>query len=654
MWWRTFRKKGTGVLVFSLLLMMHAIALPAQEKRLTIIHTNDLHSHFIPFSPEIDFTPQKTGDDLTIGGFARIATVIAREKAARKNPVLVMDAGDFTMGSLFHMRAREESFELRLMKTMGYDVVTLGNHEFDLMPGGLARILNSARRLGGAPDIVSSNMQFSRESDEDDALEKAVRQGLVKPYIIKKVEGLRIGIFGLLGTNAAEVAPFASPVKFRDMYDTAREMVRQLREKEKADLVICISHSGLFQGAASEDEVLAEKVKGIDIIISGHTHTNLKKPLQKNGAIIVQAYEYGKLVGVLDVIVQGGSPKVSGYRQIAVDDSIPSDPRIQREIETFIAGINKNVLAPHNLRYFQNIAETGFDMVMREDETTLGNMITDSIRWYVNKHDYDPADPVTKVVMAVESNGVIRDNLLKGKTGKIAVADVFRTIPLGIGMDGTMAYPLITFYIYGAEIKKALEILTSIYPLKGSDYFLQISGIKFTYNPYRAIFDRVTEIRIGDEKEGYRPLDYSSSNKTLYRVAANIYNATFLKVVGNFTYKILTIVPKDRHGRPVKDLKSCRVDADRNKTGIQELKEWTGVMEYLKSFKDTNGNGLADIPAGYSRLQGRIVRKASLSPFSLLVRPSMPTWVVLGVILLLLLVITGAVRLVMKRRRRKN
>jgi 5'-nucleotidase len=272
----------------------------------------------------------------------------------------------------------------------------------------------------------------------------------------------------------------------------------------------------------------------------------------------------------------------------------------------------------------------------------------------VNKYDYNPKDQVTKVVVAIESNGVIRDDLLRGKTGALAVGDIFGTVPLGIGMDDTMAYPLITCYFHAAEIKKALEVLTSIYPRKGSSYFLQVSGLKFTYNPRRVIFDRVTSIWLGSEEEGYVPLDYSGSNKQLYRMAVNIYNATFLKIVGKYTYQILQIVPKDRNGVPVADLVALRVDADKRQTGIQELKEWIGVMEYIKKFPDTNGDGLPDIPEKYKGKLGRIVMEASYNPVSLLSRGTMVTWAAFSAVVVLLLLLTVMVGTIVRKVRRRK
>jgi len=627
----------------------------AAEKIISIIHTNDLHSHLLGFSPNIDYRPDMIGNDGTQGGWARVASVIKQEKGKRNNPVLVLDGGDFLMGSLFHMIAREEAVELQVMKDMGYDVLTLGNHEFDLKPKGLARILHAAAAKGGMPAIVFSNAIFSQESDRDDALEEAFNRGLVKPYIIMEKEGIKIGIFGLMGKDAAEKAPFASPVKFRDPVEIAKEMVKVLREKEKVDMVICLSHSGVSKKKSrSEDEVLAKGVEGIDVIVGGHSHTKLEKPIVVNSTLIIQAGVYGKWVGVLDLLWEKGKVQLKNYQLIEVDDKIPGDMTLQKKIESFIGTIDRDVLKPVNLSFRKVIGQTAFDLRIEEDESNLGNLIADSIRWYVNRHDYDPKDPITKVVVAIESNGVIRDDLLRGKTGALAVSDVFRSIPLGIGMDDTMAYPLISCYLYASEIKKALEILTSVYPFKGSSYFLQVSGLKFTYNPRRVIFDRVTHIWLGSEEEGYVPLEYSESNKNLYRIATNIYNATFLKIVGKYTYQILNIVPKDRHGIPVADLTAFRVDADKNQPGIQELKEWIGVMEYIKSFADTNGDGLPDIPEKYRGKLGRIVMEASWNPFAFLSRGTMVTWVAFSVVVVIFLVLILMVRFIVKKVRRRR
>lgn len=639
----------------SLVLLLLSADLFAGEKEITVIHTNDLHSHILGFSPIIDYRPDITGGDATKGGLARVATAIKQEKEKRNHPVLLLDGGDFLMGSLFHLLAREEAMELRLMKEMGYDALTLGNHEFDLKPKGLARILQSAAARGGMPRIVFSNAIFSKESDQDDVLEEVFNQGLVTPYLVLEKEGMKIGIFGIMGKDAAEKAPFASPVQFKDPIETSREMVKVLREKEKVDLVICLSHSGVREAkSSSEDEVLAKKVQGIDVIVGSHSHTRLEKPVVINSTSIVQASAYGTCVGVLDLIWENGKVKPKDYRLIDIDSSIPGDMALQKKIDSFLETIDRDVLQKVNLTSKKVIGQSAFDLTIQEEESNLGNLIADANRWWVNKHDSDPGDPRTKVVVAIESNGLIRDDLLRGKPGAMAVTDVFAAIPLGIGMDDTMGYPMISCYFYPSEIKKTLEVLTSVYPRKGVSYFLQVSGLKFTYNPRRVIFDRVTNVWLGDEEEGYTPLDYSESNMNLYRITTNLYNAAFLKIIGKYTYQILNIIPKDLNGNPVNDLTELRVDIDKTQPGIQELKEWIGVMEYIRSFPDTNGDGIPDVPEKYRGKLGRIVAQASWNPVSLLSKGTMVTWGAFSAVVASVLILTLIAGLVVKVARRRR
>ncbi len=626
------------LILCSSVLIMALLASPlwAAEKRLTIIHTNDLHSQLLGHSPNIDYTPLITGDDTTVGGWARIATVIEAEKKSRDNPTLVLDAGDFLMGSLFHMVSREEAFELKLMKEMGYEVTTLGNHEFDLRPNGLARILTSAVADDRAPEIVLSNAIFNDEDEDDDTLEELFKKRIVKPYTILEKNGIKIGIFGLMGADAAEKAPFASPVEFGDIYELSRSMVSLLKEKEHVDLIILLSHSGLGGDLdSSEDMTLARQVPGIDVIISGHSHTKLVQPVEVNDTIVVQASANGTHVGVLDLKIGDSGVQLDAYKLVEITDEIPGHAGISRLIDQYVRFIDENVLKAVGLRFYQVIAQTDFDLTMGLEESNLGNLVTDSIRWYLNGIEYDKDDPLSKVRVAVGSNGAIRSPILKGKTGRIAVSDLFNSVPLGVGWDDSMAYPLVSFYIYPFEIKKALEVLTTIAGLKGEDYFLQISGLKFKYNPYRMLFDRVTDIWIEEDPGTYAPLDYSGSSTTLIKVAANIYNTAFLKIVGDYTFGILNIIPKDRSGRAINDLAEARVDADKTRAGIQEVKEWKGLIEYVMTFEDSNGDGLPEIPERYRYKQGRIMKEASLNPISLLVRADYITWFALVVIVLM-------------------
>ncbi len=650
-------KFATKLFPFLVFLLGFNNMLWADEQRLTILHTDDLHSHFLGFSPNLDYTPLTTGDDETIGGWARIASVINATKENRDNPVLVLDAGDFLMGSLFHLVSREEALELTIMKEMGVDVTTIGNHEFDFRPEGLANIIAAATSKSGMPTLVSSNMIFSDEDDRDDLLEEQYEAGLVKPYVVIESGGLKAGIFGLMGTDAAEVAPFAKPLTFGDPAEYARTIVAKLRKEENVDVVICLSHSGLDDDPSkSEDLILAKEVDGIDVIISGHTDTLLSKPIVENGTVIVHALGYGKWVGVLDLEVTSTGVSVVNYDYVAIDDTIVGDERIDNLVNEAIETTNQLALRPLGLEFDQVVAETEYDLVLEESESNLGNLVTDAILWAANQAEFDPADPESRVEIALQSNGVIRDNIIAGKTGMITVNDLFRVVPLGIGSGGSPAYPLVSLYVTGAELKKLFEVLTTLPAMKGADYFLQMSGAKLTYNPNRMLFDRVTGIQLDDGNGGFVQVDMSESNSETYKVVSNVYNATFLKVIGSYTMGILTIVPKDKSGNPTEDLMLARIDGNPDTPGVQEIKDWTALIDYVQSFADVNGNGIPDIPDRYASPDGRQTIDASFNPMKLLSGGNYLTWIaaalLVAALLLAVLIIYVPVRIIQKRKAR--
>ncbi len=606
------------------------------SKRFSIIHFNDLHSRFQGFAPTIDFSPYRINNDATKGGWSRIATHVKQIKAERNHPVIGLNAGDFSMGSLFHMGIRETGMELQLMKQIGIDITTLGNHEFDLGPDGLARILDSAYNAGGIPEIVYSNIEFDLDAAGDDSLQKVFEQRQIPPYIVKDINGVKVGFYGMMGKDAVEVSPFAKPLTFKDTIATSKQMVQVLRQQHKVDLVVFISHSGIWQDKSiSEDEIVAQQVDGIDVIVSGHTSRELPQPLNVNDTLIVHAGAYGKFVGVMDLQFSNGQLTLENYHLQAIDDAIMGDAEVQKQIDDYAkTTIETLILAPESLEFNQIIAETKFPLLVNHSESNVGALVADSIRWHISQ--LEPEDPIA---FAIESNGLVRDNILVGETGKISVADAFSVMPLGIGQDDTMGYPLVSFYVTAAEIKDALEVTTSVVPLKGSEYFLHVSGLKFQYNPNRMFFDRVTGIQQLMPDGSYQELDYSSKNKKLYRVAANLYNATMMTLVEDFTKGILAIVPKDKQGKPLAGLSEAVVDTS-PEPGLQETKQWVALIRYLQNLPDTDNNQIANIPDSYNNLSSRAIAQPSWHPFKLIGNGAFITWLIT---LIIVSVISAAV-----------
>ncbi|MBC8131937.1 MAG: bifunctional metallophosphatase/5'-nucleotidase, partial [Deltaproteobacteria bacterium] len=444
----------------------------ALAKKLIILHTNDLHSHFMGQAPERDYTPLTTEDDMTTGGLARLATAIgsARTAAATTDtPVLLLDAGDFMMGTLFELLALAEAPELKFMQSVGYDATTIGNHELDWTPAGLAGILNRAKAEQVTVPVLASNMKFDPDSPDDDTLNALADQGFIKTKLVKTVgetdttSGLKIGFFGLLGKDAVQVTPQRAPLTFDDIEVAAARMVAELRDEDKVDLVIALSHSGINEAGKGEDADLAAAVPGIDIIISGHTHDTLAEPVTVGKTLIVTAGSYGRLLGQLHVSVTpaaspGGQATVAldGYTLQSIDDKIPGDPDTHARVQTMVETLDNQISrALPNLTYGKVVAKTGGDLltVGRGVESPLGNLVADAYRRVGAA--LQPSDPPQ---IAVEANGQLRADILKGTTGDIWFADLFRVTPLGIGPNQVPGFPLVTFYLNAKDIQSGLEL----------------------------------------------------------------------------------------------------------------------------------------------------------------------------------------------------
>jgi 5'-nucleotidase / UDP-sugar diphosphatase len=582
---------------------------PLTTSTLTILHTNDLHSHLWGHSPEVDYTPATLNDDATVGGFARLAAAIKTERASAGQDVLLLDGGDFLMGTLFQLAATSKAPELKLMQGLGYDAATLGNHEFDFTPVGLAAVVSAARTEGVTFPLLATNMKFSDSAPQDDAL-AALRTetGPIRTKLVKTLPGgLKIGLFGLLGEDAQRFAAPARPVTFDPIVTTATAMVNELRNTDKVDLVVALSHSGINAQGMGEDRTLAMMVPGIDVIVSGHTHAKLDAPVQVGKTIIVTAGSYGQYLGRLDLEVDRRGAAVSAVRVkagklVPIDDKVLGDAPTQTAVEAYVAGLDA-ALAPAGLAYKKPIVETTFDVKRASvAESPLGDLVADA---YLNAANaLEPGEPTD---IAVEANGQLRADLLKGKSGVLWFSDAFQVAPIGIGQDQQPGWPLITYYLNGPDLKAGLEVGAGAEVL-GDVYFLQVAGIEVDYKASNLLFQRVTGARIVKEGMAPQPIDFANATKC-YKLTSTYYVASFLALVQTLTGGALSATPKQSDCQTVvTDLFSRRLDANPGMAGVQELKQYQAVLQLLTSLPDTDADMLPNMPDRYMAAQQRLKR----------------------------------------------
>lgn len=649
---KLLKKSMLWLFITSIILQMIYIPIPvvsAEEpgKTMTILFTHDMHDNLLPAKTI------KNGEAIYLGGYARLQSAINAEKVLDEN-ALLLDAGDFSMGTPFQTIYQSDSPDLRILGQMGYDAVTLGNHEFDYRAGGLTDSLKAAKGSGDSlPQILLSNVSYPTDKEGNLTqslidLKQAMENYGVKDYTIIERNGIKIGIFGLMGEESASMAPM-SEVEFIDEVKEAKRVVKILKGQEKAELIICLSHSGTSTKASkSEDEILAEKVPEINVIISGHTHTKLSQPIIVGKTILGSCEENGKFLGVMKISQQADlSWELDDYNLKLIDESLAEDAAISQRIAEFKSIVQDKYFSVFNMEYDEVVASSAFDfpttryLMSHHEESTLGNLITDSYLYAVKKAegaDYIPIDA------AIVPAGTIRGSIF---VGDITTADAFSISSLGIGADQIPGYPLISVYLTGKELKTVCEVDASIAPIM-ADAQLFIAGMNFSFNPNRLIFNKVVETSLVDE-DGKKKADIDDSK--LYRVVVGLYSAQMLSIVGDKSYGLLSIIPKTKDGTPITDFEA-NIIYDTSEGNKTEIKEWYAVVEYLQSFEKVNG--VPQIPQQYKEAQGRKIVDDNKNILVLLSNPNRIAIVVYIIAAVLLILIILVIRRVSRRGRRRN
>lgn len=629
------------LLVMSVLLQGTEVSAAETEQELTILFSHDVHSFLMP---KDDGTGEKYG-------LARMKTLI-QERRKENDICILVDAGDFSMGTLYQTLFSKEAVELVMLGEMGYDAVTLGNHEFDYRESGLTKMLYAALDREQQeenlvlPKLLLSNLDWSKNTTEDNLeLKKAWDTYGASEYTIVERNGVRIGIFGIFGKDSAEDAP-QSGLLFADQIQSAKNMVQKLQD-ENADVILCLSHSGTWPDPKkSEDELLAEAVPEIDVIVSAHTHTILEEPIVHGSTYIVSCGSYAHYLGELDLRrTADGRYEMTGYTLHPLTGDIVPDEQVTEKLTAYQADINRDYLSRFGYTYDQVIAHNSVEFIPNAEleakgleEEPLANLISDAYRYAVEQAEGEDGTPVD---VAIVAEGMIRERI---PIGDVKIQDVYDVCSLGSGPDTLAGYPMVGIWLNGAELKTMAEIDVSI--SGGGMTQLFPSGVCWTYNPNRLILNRVTDVSVVRQDGSLEEIDPDR----LYHVVTPLYCAQMVGSVQAKSKGILTVAPKNEQGEVITDYEDYIIY---NPETGEELKEWNTLATYLESFAPVP-SGLPEVPEEYAQLQGRKVMVDSKNPIELLKNPNQIAIVLYCIVVLLIAVIVLVILKIRRHFRKKR
>ena len=437
-------KAACSALVFVLLVSFAY----GQAREIRILHLNDFHGFAQPYKP--------LGSNELLGGIAHLASKV--DQLRTEKPSLLLSAGDMIQGNNWANLFQGESV-IELMNAMRCDAMVVGNHEFDFGQEVLKKRISEANF-----PVLGANVE-----------------GIwgLKPFVFKEINGVNVAIIGVV-TEDTPISTHPKNVvglKFLSLIDTVERYLSEL--KEKADITIVLSHIGY-----PADRVLAEKVKGIDVIVGGHSHTKIERPVRVGKTIIVQAWEHAKALGVLDISVgEGKIVKFDGHLEEIKPVQGQEDPTVQAIVKKYDEKMD-SVLN-------EKVGEAGVELDgenVRRKETNLGDLIADIMR------------KVSGADVTIINGGGIRTSI---KKGEITVKEVYSALPF----DNY----IVAIKLTGKQIREALEHGVSGVE-NGEGRFPQVSGLSFSYSPSAQSGKRVKRVLIGN-----KPIDL----KREYKVATN-------------------------------------------------------------------------------------------------------------------------------------
>ncbi len=480
------RRRGLGLLTL-LLWLWASLAWGA----VTVVTVNDLHSALFPRHSEGPSGREE------LGGLGRIASVFQEARQDHPGQVLVLTAGDFTEGPLFFFF--EGDAEIAALNSLGFDVGTLGNHEFDR---GIEGVAKYGQELNFP--LISSNLDFL-----DPALQEKFHRTVVKTL----ADGTKVGLFGLMAPELASVTQPGDVGQVQvdqDIEAVARREIAALRA-QGCQVVIALTHIGFDQ-----DKLLASRVEGLNAVIGGHSHTEVREMAlveDPGGALVpvVQAGSKGRYVGRLRLEVEDQRTVAEGLRWdlIELNSEIPLDEQVQAVADPYRENLQERL--GQTVAFSEDPLDARNSSV-RCGESNLGSFLADAMAWYL---DTD---------LAFVNGGNIRGDCVY-PAGPITYLRLYEISPWGNTLSRTT--------MTGAQIWEFLEISASAAVPSGDDYdsdlrtptggFMQLSGLRVTFDLSQppALIDnagtlqrpgkRVQAVEVLDSSGSYSPLDLQKS-----------------------------------------------------------------------------------------------------------------------------------------------
>ncbi|MEA4923173.1 MAG: 5'-nucleotidase C-terminal domain-containing protein [Eubacteriaceae bacterium] len=588
----------------------------------SIAFTNDIHSH-------LDSANGK-------GGLAKVKTLIDDVEKDNEDTFL-LDGGGFSMGTPFQTIYTTNASELRMLGSLGYDAVGLGNSEFDYGADGLAKMLNRAAQeketkkttstkyntqtyitettttfTKTMPEVVCSNLNWQKTKSK--ALRNAWANYGVSDYTVIEKNGVKMAVFGLMGEKSTGETANSGAV-WQDSADRAKEVVKEIKNNEDADMIVCLSSGG-------EDEDLAKDVPEINLIISSGEGREIKEPVTEGDTVIVGTAGNTEQLGHLVLKKNGDKYTVKSYDLKNTGSGVAKDTDTASLVSEFKSAVNSGYMNKYGYSYDEGLATA------KSGINDAGDLVSDSFIKAVKKAEGSRYETVDAAIVSA-------DSLDAGiKKGTVTAADAYDVCGIGMGDDGSSGYPLVTCYLTGKEIKKLAEINVSLSDDNDSAK-LWMSGVSYSYNDHRLKLNRAYDIKLDRGNGKYEKIN----NGQLYRVVTGLAEIRNVSLLDGIAAGMMKITPKDKKGNEVTDYSKLIL-----KRGGREVKEWQALAGYVDSSKNNV------IPASYSVSDDRAADRTGFNPIDLFKQPNNIGMILWAIVLIVIVIIIGILLFLRQRK----